>query len=59
MKTYEAYGNIRVKPNQPCNYLNRGHKSKVNFLGQYQDMQTLHTDQTRVLFYVQVGPIHD
>ena len=34
-KTYEAYGNIRVKPNQPCNYLNRGHKSKVNIFGQY------------------------
>ena len=34
-KTYEAYGNIRVKPNQPCNYLNRGHKSKVNISGQY------------------------
>ena len=34
-KTYEAYGNIRVKPNQPCNYLDRGHKSKVNIFGQY------------------------
>ena len=34
-KTSEAYGNIRVEPNQPCNYLNRGHKSKVNILGQY------------------------
>ena len=34
-KTYEAYGNIRVKPTQPCNYLNRGHKSKVNIFGQY------------------------
>ena len=39
-KTYEAYGNIRVKPNQPCNYLNRGHKSKVNIFGQYM-LQTL------------------
>ena len=34
-KTYEAYGNIRVKLNQPCNYLNRAHKSKVNIFGQY------------------------
>ena len=34
-KTSEAYGNIRRKPNQPCNYLNRGHKSKVNIFGQY------------------------
>ena len=34
-KTYEAYENIRVKPNQPCNYLNRGHKSKVHIFGQY------------------------
>ena len=24
-----------MKPNQPCNYLNRGHKSKVNMFGQY------------------------
>ena len=24
-----------MKPNQPCNYLNRGHKSKVNIFGQY------------------------
>ena len=32
-KTSEAYGNIRRKPNQPCNYLNRGHKSKVNIFG--------------------------
>ena len=34
-KTSEAYGNIRRKPNQPCNYLNRGHTSKVNIFGQY------------------------
>ena len=34
-KTSEAYGNIRGKRNQPCNYLNRGHKSKVNICGQY------------------------
>ena len=34
-KTSEAYGKIRGKPNQPCNYLNRGHKSKVNICGQY------------------------
>ena len=34
-KIYEAYRNIRVKPNQPCNYLNRGHKSKVNIFGRY------------------------
>ena len=27
---YEAYGNIRSKPNQPCNYLNRGQTSQVN-----------------------------
>ena len=33
-RTYQAYGNIRVKP-KPCNYLNRGHKSKVNIFGQY------------------------
>ena len=34
-KTYEAYGNIRMKPNQPCNYFNICHKSKVNIFGQY------------------------
>ena len=34
-KTSEAYGNIRGKPIQPCNYLNRGHKYKVNICGQY------------------------
>ena len=34
-KSSEAYGNIRGKPIQPCNYLNRGHKSKVNICGQY------------------------
>ena len=34
-KTSETYGNIRGKPNQPCNYLNRAHKSKVNICGQY------------------------
>ena len=34
-KTHEAYGNIRGKPNQPFNYLNRGHKSKANIFGQY------------------------
>ena len=34
-KSSEEYGNIRVKPNQPCNYSNRGHKSKVNIFGQY------------------------
>ena len=27
-----------MKPNQPCNYLNRGHKPKVNILGQYERM---------------------
>ena len=40
-KTPEAYGNIRRKPNQPCNYLNRGHKSKVNIFGQYLGFQTV------------------
>ena len=43
-KISEAYGNIRRKPNQPCNYLNRGHKSKVNILGQYAStpLKTMH-----------------
>ena len=27
-----------MKPNQPCNYLNRGHKSKVNIFGQYDNI---------------------
>ena len=30
----EAHGKIRGKPNQPCNYLNRGHKSNVIIGGQ-------------------------
>ena len=42
-KTYEAYGNIRVKPNQPSNYLNIGHKSKINIFGQYQTQTGLAT----------------
>ena len=33
-KTFEAYGKIQGKPIQPCNYLNRGHKSKINICGQ-------------------------
>ena len=33
----EINGNIQRKPNQPCNYLNSGHKSKVNILGQYKE----------------------
>ena len=44
-KTFEAYSYIRWKrgkPNQPCNYLNRGHKSKVNIGGQYIIFKTYH-----------------
>ena len=48
-KTYEAYGNIRVKPNQPCNYLNRGHKSKVNIFEQYS-----HQNQNSLLVTRQI-----
>ena len=48
-KTYEAYGNIRVKPNQPCNYLNRGHKSKVNIFGQYSYLNEIFIGRLQVI----------
>ena len=49
-KTYEPYRNIQVKPNQPCNYLNRGHKSKVNIFEQYKLLREPKTRSKRGIF---------